>query len=612
MSMSNHLNTIQTAFNALKPGIDDYVTSSIQVFPHGPDTTLMCIGEFLRRSSGVFKTAGNNDDANRYDILSKTFYQHPNYDDRIAERFRYTDFDSLPKTIYQLSFNEAMRIEQLGAHIISCHLLDFLWESKHIWRKISGHTIERADKIGEHFIESCQKSFNILINQDQNTFDGPTIGQKVADYARRGIEVAKQLKNHAFMYNFGTVLISSLDKLPENATHWQSSLLLTLLSAHEDLVKNRYCKEVIPNSEWNTLQMAVEHIRNWSISNGMSWIADEAVDILFRITKLSGGSFSQQDVSKQKGENYIRIADKNTSGIARAHYMQGAIQHLSQAGDPITFNAAKQRIRKELEFAQKNGEFEQVGAEITISRETIKNTITNFLGDTISLDVAMAKLSNCFFVPNLDKPDRIGSHQSILSQIAVTMPIVDDRSLRPILPGTQEIEAFEEHKDLVMGVSFYANVLFPSLFDTLKTSCGLSTTSLISFIMKSPYITTDDQDFLKKGFDSFFQDDFITALHLLVPRLEQMIRRLLFNKDVDITTAKDGAIKEKPLGELLRSAESSGKIDTRLCEYAKAILSEEWGFNLRNRIAHGLITTSECTFSNCSRVIHCFVMFAQV
>ncbi len=65
-----------------------------------------------------------------------------------------------------------------------------------------------------------------------------------------------------------------------------------------------------------------------------------------------------------------------------------------------------------------------------------------------------------------------------------------------------------------------------------------------------------------------------------------------------------GALQERTFDELVRAGLDATQMPTTLARLVEAVLSEEWGMNLRNRVAHGMITQRECSTSNLARLWH--------
>lgn len=186
----------------------------------------------------------------------------------------------------------------------------------------------------------------------------------------------------------------------------------------------------------------------------------------------------------------------------------------------------------------------------------------------------------------------------------VTVPMVDDRSLAEIAPGTDEQARFEERRALLQEIELLSGVVISELFDELRDDFHVHHEDLVAHLAASPFVEPDDLPFLRTAVDRYLLGDRISTMHVLVPRVEQMIRRTLKAAGTEITALRDGELRERPLGELLRAAEDDGTFSPALARLLQAVLSEEWGLNLRNRVAHGLATMHDCSQANVDRVLH--------
>jgi len=88
--------------------------------------------------------------------------------------------------------------------------------------------------------------------------------------------------------------------------------------------------------------------------------------------------------------------------------------------------------------------------------------------------------------------------------------------------------------------------------------------------------------------------DFVVAAHLLVPQLENSIRHVLTQNGV-ITSDIDseGIQEELSLNQLLARPEAKRVFGNDRVFDLRGVLIERYGFNLRNRLAHGLMSSDE-------------------
>ena len=87
-----------------------------------------------------------------------------------------------------------------------------------------------------------------------------------------------------------------------------------------------------------------------------------------------------------------------------------------------------------------------------------------------------------------------------------------------------------------------------------------------------------------------FEHEFGSAIHLLSPQVEHMVRIQL--KEAGAQTSnidRDGIENENGLSTLLELPEANDVFGTDLCFELKSVFTDSLGFNLRNEVAHGLL-----------------------
>lgn len=102
-----------------------------------------------------------------------------------------------------------------------------------------------------------------------------------------------------------------------------------------------------------------------------------------------------------------------------------------------------------------------------------------------------------------------------------------------------------------------------------------------------------------KGLYFGFNDDFIAAMHILVPQIENMVRFGLQSKGINTTTInKDGTETEVGLSNLLKNPKISEIMSQDVLFEFHALLTEPLGVNMRNQIAHGLVADGNFSSSH--------------
>lgn len=106
----------------------------------------------------------------------------------------------------------------------------------------------------------------------------------------------------------------------------------------------------------------------------------------------------------------------------------------------------------------------------------------------------------------------------------------------------------------------------------------------------SPIVPENRENLLSYALWLGFEGDFGSAIHLLCPQVEHMVRIKLKEAGAHTSTINPGGIEnENGLSTLLELPEASGIFGTDLCFEFKSIFTDSLGSNLRNEVAHGLL-----------------------
>jgi hypothetical protein len=214
-------------------------------------------------------------------------------------------------------------------------------------------------------------------------------------------------------------------------------------------------------------------------------------------------------------------------------------------------------------------------------------------------------LGSRLFAPSLEIPGyKVDRSQFMSHRFLATQPIVDDRLGQPLPAGSDEQAAYLDKHDLVVELQLGTILSVSPVLRRLREDWDLSVDDLLGSIIVSPFVESDDVGFLRTAFERYLAGDLVSSMHVLAPRLEQMVRRILRATGVQMTVERDGELRERPLGELVRAASEGGVVEPAYIRLLQATLCESWGMNLRNEIAHGFIKPEMCDRLHAERLIH--------
>jgi len=144
----------------------------------------------------------------------------------------------------------------------------------------------------------------------------------------------------------------------------------------------------------------------------------------------------------------------------------------------------------------------------------------------------------------------------------------------------------------------------------LRERGAVNSKSLVKAIEDSPVFDEEKIRIISIGFDCYARGDFVSALHTLVPHLEDCLRRFLAKRDGTTTSMQGGRMREKSLDQVLGADEMKAALATiqPLHLYLQHALVDEAGLNLRNNVAHGLLSVQACSPDNANTLIHLYLL----
>ena len=160
---------------------------------------------------------------------------------------------------------------------------------------------------------------------------------------------------------------------------------------------------------------------------------------------------------------------------------------------------------------------------------------------------------------------------------------------------------FRGWEDPREGLRFLEQHVFESvhaigaIWTALEKQDQLGEPEIISYLQRS--IPQYDWSLTRHGIQRHFAGDYISSIHILAPQLESLVAHMAELKGIVVIRLDDQKRQEiSPLPSLLASGETGVKdlLSEGVFWLARIFLVESRsGFNIRNKVAHGLITPEE-------------------
>lgn len=113
------------------------------------------------------------------------------------------------------------------------------------------------------------------------------------------------------------------------------------------------------------------------------------------------------------------------------------------------------------------------------------------------------------------------------------------------------------------------------------------------------FISDTDKRLLESSVKMFKKENYVASLSLIVPRIESILREIIKIKGGTELTVKSFREKKyfehKTFDACIKSLEIKELFSEKMILLLKAIFSSKYGFNIRNKLAHGLLDKNEYT-----------------
>lgn len=137
---------------------------------------------------------------------------------------------------------------------------------------------------------------------------------------------------------------------------------------------------------------------------------------------------------------------------------------------------------------------------------------------------------------------------------------------------------------------------------------SLTAELILDEIYAAPIFEADKRSLISYGLTAYFRKDHIAAISVLVPQIEQALRVLLQILGVPVNKPKrDGTMQLKNLNDILREEVVVKALGEDITNYLIVLLGDARGWNLRNKLCHGLVNSDSFLQEVSDRVFHCLL-----
>lgn len=313
------------------------------------------------------------------------------------------------------------------------------------------------------------------------------------------------------------------------------------------------------------------------------WIKKEdGSDPRIRQVLLEIGQAFEDEAEYQGGK-------EEKSYLVKAEFLERAVNHYVNIGERHKVYNLKVKIKEAYRLT--NNEIKEHEYNLDISNfEEIEAETEKFIREDINSSFEVFSRKGIYmFIPKVDEIiNRAKERQanSLMNLIGISK-ISNDRKIFSA-NSKDEKEKYFLFDQYNMELLLIFSIMYDRIWLKLKQQ-GLSCKMVVDRITGWECMNEIDADIIKVGIERYFEDDFISAIHILVPKFENCFREFFSWGGYPTTSIKKSATQhEQTFNEFLENNFVKDNIDSDTLFLIKYVMIDNLGYNLRNDIAHGL------------------------
>ena len=382
------------------------------------------------------------------------------------------------------------------------------------------------------------------------------------------------------------------------------------------LIRTRSKKFPLPETMEAKIIAALESRLVRLTSNGASSLRDPR---LFGAEKasLTLASFYQQTNQREDTGRVLKLyftsfkslADGNEAGLASMW-----LRTMLEVFDNYGLNAEANEVAIALREIgpSVSAELRPVPVETAISVDSLREYATAIIGEDLQQALISVALS---MTPSRDRVEeslrRIEQEFPLYSRIQKEILDFDGRTVGTV--GSLDKDIYGNIIQQMAEQLSLESLLLRQVMTTLVEKFDLDERDLVDYLYLSPLFSEAMRLIVEKGVRAYMQNDYITAVHLLIPQIEVAIRRLFELAGYPVLVrGRNGAMQFRLLDNLLRDEVATEILSNDLVCYLRALLTDQRGWNLRNAVSHGLLLQQYFGADKADRVVHTLLCLAMV
>jgi len=481
-------------------------------------------------------------------------------------------------------FHWAERSRETTNPIICARYADLVWEFGPLVTK-SKREIEFARRCIDAYLRAVETEYYVN-NVQASTFLGRALSLSISindpTLISRSKDAAFELHSRIGRFGKGSMWWVLFDTLyDEHVVGLTDTERATIIDGLEDVLKNASDRTQPDLFDPWAAQGAAERLER-------HYRKIQKLDEVRRVTETAGLSFEQ---AAHDAEPLLAVA-----------WLQPVYEKYRDLGMQVAVN----RVHLALEAKSKAApaSMKRLEVPIDIKPDEVVQSIETLTDG--GLTKALLKVA-VGFIPKANDLRGFNERMKDVAPLTSRIPMrIFEGDFASAVVGSQDDDPDGRLINQIgREISFNAPFLAMA-FNRINERYQMTSGQLMELLASSPCFDDDRKGLLAEGIAAALSNDHVKAIHVLIPQIEHMLRMLAGQIGIPKTTAgsKKGTMQARTLGDILSDPVLKDTLDEDIRLYLVALLVDQRGLNLRNRVAHGLLEFNQLDHSFSNRVLH--------
>jgi hypothetical protein len=300
---------------------------------------------------------------------------------------------------------------------------------------------------------------------------------------------------------------------------------------------------------------------------------------------------------------------RHNNALVASNILEDAIALAYQYGYPANADSLKAQLPSLYEQSDK--QMKTISASVEISKDKLNDAINTFLEPT-TLNECLTRLSYIpSWCPNIAKlKTDFKARPQGLANIFTKVIHGDGINIATIEKDEDKLN-YELADKVTQHAAIHGKLILKEAFKRLREQKGLNQETFITFLQTWPQLDPKHIPYLKNAFEKYMSGDYAASLHILIPRLEAIMREFFTQAGITTLSMTRKGYEHKTFSKFLFQPEIKEALGENAHAYYRYLLVDKLGLNLRNRLAHGLLRHEECNETITCLTIHMLLMLTN-